>query len=182
MSTETEGKRHLTPSEVDRLIKAATTIGRYGARDALMIRVAYVHGLRSGEVTGLLWSDVDLDGRTVYVRRLKGSKNATHPLTKDVIRSLKRLRGDRTGFVFKTERGTPLSPNGFGKIVRRAGEVAGFEFVAHPHMLRHGAGYKLANDGVDTRSLQAYLGHSNIRHTVHYTATSPSRFKNFWND
>ena len=27
-------------------------------------------------------------------------------------------------------------------------------------MLRHGCGFKLANDGVDTRSLQAYLGAS----------------------
>jgi integrase len=32
----------------------------------------------------------------------------------------------------------------------------------HPHMLRHACGYPLANDGVDTRSLQAYLGHRNI--------------------
>jgi site-specific recombinase XerD len=44
-------------------------------------------------------------------------------------------------------------------------------------MLRNTAGYKLANDGVDSRSLQAYLGHSNIR----YTATSPTRFNGFWN-
>jgi type 1 fimbriae regulatory protein FimB/type 1 fimbriae regulatory protein FimE len=103
-------------------------------------------------------------------------------LTSDVIRSLKKLPGDHTGYVFKSERDTPLSPNGFGKIVRRAGEVAGFEFVTHPHQLRHGCGYKLANEGKDTRSIQAYLGHSNIRHTVTYTAMSPTRFKNFWTD
>jgi site-specific recombinase XerD len=29
----------------------------------------------------------------------------------------------------------------------------------HPHMLRHACGFKLANDGVDTRTIQAYLGH-----------------------
>ena len=28
----------------------------------------------------------------------------------------------------------------------------------HPHMLRHACGFKLANDGVDTRTIQAYLG------------------------
>jgi Phage integrase family len=36
-------------------------------------------------------------------------------------------------------------------------------------MLRHACGYKLANDGVETRSLQAYMGHKNIQHTVRYT-------------
>jgi site-specific recombinase XerD len=47
-------------------------------------------------------------------------------------------------------------------------------------MLRHACGYKLANDGVD--SLQAYMGHKNIQHTVRYTELSPDRFKGFWKD
>jgi type 1 fimbriae regulatory protein FimE len=47
-------------------------------------------------------------------------------------------------------------------------------------MLRHAAGYKLANDGHDTRSLQAYLGHRNIQHTVRYTELAANRFDAFW--
>jgi integrase len=50
----------------------------------------------------------------------------------------------------------------------------------HPHMLRHGCGYALANAGHDTRALQAWLGHKNIQHTVRYTELSPHRFKDFW--
>jgi site-specific recombinase XerD len=38
--------------------------------------------------------------------------------------------------------------------------------TVHPHMPRHGCGFKLANDGVDTRALQHFLGHRNIMHTV----------------
>ena len=49
-------------------------------------------------------------------------------------------------------------------------------------MLRHATGFKLANDGHDTRSLQHYLGHKNINHTVRYTELSPERFKGFWKD
>jgi site-specific recombinase XerD len=48
--------------------------------------------------------------------------------------------------------------------------------------VRQGCGYKLANDGVDTRSLQAYLGHRNIQNTTRYTALAPDRFKSFWKD
>jgi site-specific recombinase XerD len=36
--------------------------------------------------------------------------------------------------------------------------------------------------GHDTRSLQAYLGHKNIQHTVRYTVLAPDRFKGFWKD
>jgi site-specific recombinase XerD len=49
-------------------------------------------------------------------------------------------------------------------------------------MLRHACGYALANKGKDTRTLQAYLGHRNIQHTVRYTELSPSRFRGLWDD
>jgi hypothetical protein len=42
-----------------------------------------------------------------------------------------------------------------------------------PHMLRHSTGYKLANDGHDTRSLAHYLGHRNLQSTARYTALVP---------
>jgi hypothetical protein len=53
-------------------------------------------------------------------------------------------------------------------------------FPIHPHMLRHACGFKLANDGHDTRALQHYLGHKNIQHTVRYSEMAPDRFKDFW--
>jgi site-specific recombinase XerD len=40
--------------------------------------------------------------------------------------------------------------------------------------------HALANAGHDTRSLQDYLGHKNIQHTVRYTELAPTRFKDFW--
>jgi site-specific recombinase XerD len=43
-------------------------------------------------------------------------------------------------------------------------------------------GYKLANDGHDTRAIQAYLGHRNIQNTTRYTALAPQRFKEFFRD
>lgn len=68
------------------------------------------------------------------------------------------------------------------KIITRAGQMAGFDFPVHPHMLRHATGYKLANDGHDTRAIQQYLGHKNIEHTVRYTELSSSRFRDFCKD
>jgi site-specific recombinase XerD len=64
---------------------------------------------------------------------------------------------------------------GFHHLIQRLGKAAKLPFAIHPHMLRHACGYKLANDGHDTRSLQHYLGHKNIQHTVRYTELSPDR-------
>ena len=85
-------------------------------------------------------------------------------------------------YIFTLERGAPFTPAGFRKMVARLGVAADLGFPVHPHMLRHACGFKLANDGVDTRSLQAYLGHRNIQHTVRNTELAPPRFKNFWHD
>jgi site-specific recombinase XerD len=96
------------------------------------------------------------------------------------LRKLQREQAPKSPFVFTSERGSPFSTSGFAKLVERAGEAAKLPFPAHPHMLRHASGFKLANDGHDTRSLQAYLGHRNIQHTVRYTELVRGRFKDFW--
>jgi len=100
------------------------------------------------------------------------------------IRDLRRLKREQPEgrHVFLTERRAPMTPAGFRKMIERAGEGGDFPFPVHPHMLRHACGYKLANDGQDTRAVQHYLGHKNIQHTVRYTELSPERFKSFWED
>ena len=75
-----------------------------------------------------------------------------------------------------------ISPIDFHRLIQRLGEAAKMPFPIHPHMLRHACGFKLANDGHDTRALQQYLGHKNIQHTVRYTEMAPDRFKDFWRD
>ena len=75
-----------------------------------------------------------------------------------------------------------MTDSNFRKLVARAGRTAKIKMTIHPHMLRHATGYKLANDGRDTRAIQHYLGHRNIQSTVRYTDMSPTRFKDFWDD
>lgn len=61
-------------------------------------------------------------------------------------------------------------------------EAAGFDFSTHPHMLRHARGFKLANEGQDTRAIQAFLGRRRIESTTIYTALDASRFDGFTSD
>jgi integrase len=183
-NAETRTREYLTDAEVNRLISAAGE-NRNGHRDATMILVAYRHGLRAGELVTLRWDSIDFAHGRLHVSRLKGSAESVHPLSGRELRALRRLKREQdpaSPFVFASERGAPFTTAGFRKMVARLGVAASFDFPVHPHMLRHACGFKLANDGVDTRSLQAYLGHKNIQHTVRYTELAPTRFKNFWRD
>ena len=174
-------REHMTPSEVDRLIEAAKG-NRYGLRDATMILVAYRHAMRASEVCDLEWSAIDFQAGVMHVRRAKNGKPATHPIRGDELRALRKLQREapQSPFVFVSERGGPFTTDSFNWMVKRAGQKAKLPFQCHAHMLRHSAGYKLAGDGHDTRSIQAYLGHSDIRHTVRYTELSPKPFRDFW--
>lgn len=176
-------REHLTPEEVDRLMVAAGKLGRHGHRDATLILIAYRHALRVSELVALRWDQVDLKQGLLHVSRLKNGVPSTHPLRGPEIRALRRLqRESNSPYVFTTERGGPMTTSNVRKMIARAGEEAKLGFPIHPHMLRHAAGYKLANDGHDTRAIQHYLGHKNITHTVRYTEMAPDRFKGFWKD
>jgi len=174
-------RSYLTPAEVESLIKAAGKVGRHRHRDKTLILMAYRHGFRVSELIALKWSDLDLKAGQVHVRRLKNGVDSTHPLQGDEIRAVRKLKRDYAGaFVFTTERGGPLTRHTFNKLITRAGEKAGIPFPVTPHQLRHACGFALANKGIPTRTLQHWLGHSSIRHTVRYSALSGAAFEGIW--
>jgi integrase len=122
-------RKYLSPDEARRLIEAAGRIGRQGARDKLLVVLMFCHGLRLSEVIDLRWTHFDLDAprdRPFYVRRLKGSKETVHTLEPIVCVPLRRARMTSGGqYVFRSERGGPLSADTIQAIVARAGRVAG---------------------------------------------------------
>ena len=181
-NAELRTREHLTEKEVERLMKAASD-NRYGHRDATMILVAFRHGLRAKELCDLRWDQVDFTQAVLHVRRVKNGTPSTHPLTGREMRALRRLQREAPSspFMFVSERGAPFTTAGFARMMERA-TLSAHDIKAHPHMLRHACGYALANQGRDTRGLQAYLGHRYIQHTVRYTELSSDRFKGWWKD
>src|SRR6476620_9321281 len=173
-------REHLTEREVERLVEAAKD-NRWSHRDSTMVLLAFRHGLRASELVDLRWEQVDLENGILHVRRLKQGTPATHPLTGRELRALRRLQREAGGspFVFVSERGTPFATRGFQAMVERAGKAAGFDMKIHPHMLRHACGYKLANEGVDTRTIQGYLGHKSIQHTCATQSWRPLGLRDF---
>jgi site-specific recombinase XerD len=177
-------REYLFHNEIEKLCKTALKLGRHGHRDATMILIGYRHGLRATELTQLKKTQINLEEGQIHVNRLKRGVTSIHPLSGDEIRALRRIFREysETPYVFVSERKAPLTNSNLRRIIDRAGKKAGIALPVHPHMLRHSTGFKLANDGRDTRSIQHYLGHKSIQHTVRYTEMTANRFKDFWSD
>jgi type 1 fimbriae regulatory protein FimB/type 1 fimbriae regulatory protein FimE len=179
-------REYLTDGEVTRLLEAARQRpGRYGFRDATMILVTYLHGLRVSELCALRWDQLEFARGELHVARRKGGRPSVHSLRGSELRALRRLQREQTPaspFVFTSERLAPMSPDGFRKLLARVGQAAGLPFPVHPHMLRHACGYELQKQNLPTRVIQAWLGHADIRHTVRYTELSAVPFKEVWRD
>ena len=161
---------------------AAAGNGRNPGRDRLLILMAFRHALRVSELVDLRWQQIHLNTATVDIKRAKNGTPGIHGLQGDELRLLRALRRGHphADFVFVSERKAPLSVDGAQALIERLGVAAKLPFPIHAHMLRHAAGYALAARGVDTRTLQAFMGHRSIANTVVYTAVADKRVRNIW--
>jgi integrase len=171
---------NLSDEQVRKLIKAARG-NRNGQRDALMIDLAWQHGLRASELVQLSWDDIR-PGRnpTIYIRRAKGGQDGYNPLSGEHLRALSALKPDEPGpVIFTSELGQAFTTAGFAKMVERVGKAAGFKFKVHPHQLRHSCAAHLAPK-INQLELAAHLGMKDARTLGHYYAGDPERRRNKW--
>lgn len=178
---QVRSREYLTPDEMEKLLTAAKKTGRLAHRNYTAILLAYNHGLRNSELCNLRWESVDLNRGTIYITRLKGSVSGVHPLHRDEVRALHKLRKQfpQGEYLLQTQTGKPMSERSFHQIVQKAGILASIPLPCHPHMLRHSCGYYSIQKH-DLRAVQSWLGHRQIQSTIGYTALAPGRFKGWW--
>lgn len=178
-------RKYLTRSEVNKILQTIIH-GRYVERDSCLFLMSFLHGLRVSEAACLRLSDIDLTGRCIFISRLKNSLSTQHPLFDEEIPLLKAWIAQRkhwrgasnNDWLFLSQKGGRLSRQQIRQLLLKYGALCGIR--ASPHMLRHACGFALADLGKDTRLIQDYLGHKNIRHTVLYTVTNAGRFASVW--
>ncbi|MFD5436626.1 tyrosine-type recombinase/integrase [Kitasatospora sp. NPDC127067] len=160
--------------------------------------LAITLGLRRGEVLGLRWSDIDLDGRKLTVRTqlqrvqkelyadsTKNRRTRAIPLPAMCIAPLRWRRFQQakqredagrewedTGYVFSTRTGRPIEPRNLSRSFERIGADAGLPRI-RLHDTRHGCATILFAAGVAPRVVMEILGHSQIAVTMNvYTHVS----------
>lgn len=189
-------RKYLTQPEIEILLRE---LGKqtHANRNTCMIFMGFIHGFRVSELLNLKLSDVDLEGRSLRVQRLKNGFSTVHPMVQREVQLLRHWLVERQNYLtkkrslslssekegdwlFLSRNGQRMSRQQVYKIIRQTSLKAKLSICANPHMLRHACGYALADNGVDTRLIQDYLGHRNIRHTVRYTASNAGRFETIW--
>ncbi len=157
-----------------------------GRRDAAMIELAYGSGLRVSELVALPLADVNLHAGFVRVTG-KGNKTRVVPISAPTQQRITRyladdrprwLRDPAERALFVTERGGPMTRQGFWKALRGYARRAGVRLPSgevSPHKLRHSFATHLVEHGADLRAVQAMLGHADISTTQVYTQVSQAR-------
>ncbi len=147
-----------------------------GARDAAILAVLYVGGLRRAELSALDVGDYTPDPPTLAVRRGKGNKARIVPLEPSAAVALdawRRVRGQVPGRLFlPVNHGGRIQGQGmtaqaiYNVLVKRAGQAK----IAHasPHDLRRSFVGDLLDAGVDISTVQQLAGHANVTTTQRY--------------
>ena len=165
--------------EADRVIASADPAWRP------LILTAIKTGLRTGELIGLQWADVDTARLVVHVRRTiskgvegtpKGGRSRTVEIPGSVAQALKASRHMLGAFVFCQPDGQRLTEGQMKHPLRRAVRLASIARVSGVigwHDLRHTYGSHLAMRGVPLRAIQDLMGHATIEMTMRYAHLSP---------
>ncbi len=175
----------LSPGEVELLLSKPDVSRRLGQGDKAMLEVLYATGLRVSELVGLNISNINLEAG--FVRTIgKGSKERMVPMGAKAMEALKDyltdgrvvlLKNKSSPSLFLNARGRHMTRQGFWKIIKQYGVVAGIKKEITPHILRHSFASHLLERGADLRSVQVMLGHADISTTQIYTHITRERLK-----
>lgn len=163
----------LTEDGIDQLFASPDVSTEEGIRDRALLEVMYGAGLRVSELVSLKQADVDLYTGLIVCHG-KGSKERRVPIGKSAIHWLLQYKGVKASYGKITSpymfvnRGKPLTRQFAWSMIKRHAARAGVQDIS-PHTLRHSFATHLLQNGADSRSVQALLGHSDISTTQIYT-------------
>lgn len=183
-----EGQQSLTPDQEQSLLDAVRRTDRHHTRSAaarstglyVLYVIALRLGLRRGELLGMRWRDVDLDGGVLHIRQQINAENhittpkspkarRAIPLTDDLIQLLRehKLQLGPLGraYVFPDAHGDHRKPRALNKHFERASARAALTgFTLHD--LRRTAITRWREKGIDLEVAAALAGHSTIKITA----------------
>jgi len=163
----------LAPDEVQRFLDQVT-----GVKHRAVLLTCYGSGVRISEAVSLKLSDIDSHRMLIRVEHGKGGKDRysmLSPCLLEILRAYCRILRPAGPWLFPSWRPhLHLTAGAVQTVCREAWQRSGLGKRVTPHMLRHSFATHLLERGVDTRVIQALLGHSRIDTTARYVAVSPA--------
>jgi integrase/recombinase XerD len=179
----------LSSEEIEAILAAPDTGTPLGLRDRAMLETLYATGLRVSELVALTVDRVRLDPGFVRIVG-KGRKERLVPLggaaaewiERYQLESRPQLDRHRARELFLNHRGRALTRQGFWKILRGYGRLAGIQSQLSPHVVRHSFATHLVENGADLRAVQMMLGHSSLTTTEIYTHVARERLRRLYDE
>lgn len=175
--------RVLSVEQVEKLLETIDVSKPLGVRDKALFELIYSCGLRISEACGLKTDNLHLEERLLIVIG-KGNKERMVPFGESaklrLEEYLKNVRPFLVGNkvipeVFVNYKGQPLSRKGVWKKFQELEAKSGV--TAKVHTLRHSFATHLLAGGMDLRSVQELLGHSDLATTTIYTHVEDRQLK-----
>lgn len=170
--TERRIPNALSEKEINLLLAQPNTENLKGIRDKTMIELLCRTGLRVSQMLNLNIEDIDINSSLIYIKQEEN--NRVVPLDDSVLNNiisyLEQYRADasKSDPLFINLYGDRLTRQGFWKILKQYSKQSGINKTVTPHTLRHSFATNMLNNGVDIRTIQKILGHSDLSTTETY--------------
>lgn len=174
----------LTVDEVNRLLDQPSGNSPKEIRDKAMLELLYATGIRVTELITLKVSEVNLPMSFIVCkdahkeRVIPFGQAAKVAVVKYLTEARNIMVEDKTSDVlFANCSGSPMSRQGFWKIIKYYAKKANITADITPHTLRHSFAAHLVENGADLRSVQEMLGHSDVSTTQIYANMNHNRLR-----
>ncbi len=169
----------LTREEAIRLIDSASNLFHRA-----MLITMYSTGMRRAELCRLKVEDIDSTRMLIHIRQGKGGKDRDVPLSPKALETLReywRWMKPKTymfpGTINGSRADKPITPKVLWEACREAAQRAGITKAVRPHLLRHSFATHLVEGGADLPTVQALLGHTDLKPTSIYLHLSERHIK-----
>lgn len=172
--------------EIDMLLYAPDVNTGLGFRDRVIFETLYSTGMRISELTGLKVAELDMNREIMRVTG-KGGKQRFVPMYSSLAEKMRAYLGVRRdyfvkdrdeGWLFLSKNGKQLDRELVFMLVKKYAAKAGIQKNISPHTLRHSFATHLLTNGADLRTIQIFLGHSDLSTTERYTHVTDDKTRN----
>lgn len=167
--------KYLTINDVEKILNAPDMSNKIGIRDAFILELLYVTGIRVSELTSIKLNDISMSDKKIKIMG-KGSKERVvyyGSRCQDLLKNYLNVRDEflklPNDFLILSNTGKQMSTREIRNIINRLKVKAGIDINISPHTFRHTFATHMLNEGADLRSVQELLGHENLSTTTIYT-------------
>lgn len=167
--------KYLTINDVEKILNAPDMSNKIGIRDAFILELLYVTGIRVSELTNIKLNDISIVEKKIKIMG-KGSKERIvyyGTRCQELLNKYLNIRNDflkqANDYLVLSNTGKQISAREIRNIINRLKVKAGIDINISPHTFRHTFATHMLNEGADLRSVQELLGHENLSTTTIYT-------------